>query len=492
MGHTYMEDIPADAPEFNYDLVAEALVPLLSQKSTGATVVGIHGPWGAGKTTLMRAIERKLRAKFDDRQNVFVQFNAWKYQERQALWRALILRVLGELRGRGADPKKLEELEASLYRSFAVEEKGEWKLNWRTLVVEVFGILLSVVKLDFVADAVRASTGFFGRLLLGSGGKKEEGGAALDEKRVEKLASVLERTTVERQVVQVQSIEQFLEKFAGLIEPAAGGGRRVFVFIDDLDRCLPESALEIFEAIKLFLDAPGCGYVVALDRDVIRKGLAVRYAQQAKDGGGGLFVDPDEYIEKTISVSYDLPRLSAADARAIIRKFDLPAGIKLNDQHEQLILRALGPNPRRVKRFMNTLSVQLRLARLAKDAGEPIDEALVSFAADESPKRFSYFLKLALLSYKYSGLFSLALKDPALLRRLQVLSNTYWRDAKSDEAAARRARNEGLTNEPALLLGLRTEEEFWELMAEGPSVLDDFELTSGLLSWFRQTTVAAN
>lgn len=492
MGHTYLEDIPAKAPEFNYNLVAKALTPLLSQESTGATVVGIHGPWGAGKTTLMRALERELKIKFDDKHHVFVQFNAWKYQERQALWRALILRVLGELRNHGADKEKLEELEASLYRSFAVEEKGPWKVNWRTLIVELLGILLSVVKLDFVANALRQSTGFFGRLLTwSSGGKKkdDEKGSVVDEKRVEKLASVLERTTVERQVVQVQSIEQFLDKFAELLKPTDDSGRRVFVFIDDLDRCLPESALEIFEAIKLFLDAPGCGYVVALDRDVIRKGLAVRYSQQAKDGGG-LFVDPDEYIEKTISVSYDLPRLSASDARTIIKGFDLP--IALNEQHEQLILLALGPNPRRVKRFMNTLSVQLQLAKLAKDAGEAIDEALISFATDAAPARFNYFLKLALLAYKYSGLFSLALKDPSLLQRLQRLSNEYGGTVKQDPAKARSVRNEALANEPALLFGLKTEEEFWQLMAASPSVLDDFDLTTQLLSWFRQTKATSN
>jgi hypothetical protein len=172
MGHTYLEDIPADAPEFNYTLVAKALAPLFSQESTGATVVGIHGPWGTGKTTLMRSRERELKTKFDDAQHVFIQFNAWKYQERQALWRALILRVLGELRNHGADTDTLEELEASLYRSFAVEEKGPWKVNWRTLIVELLGVLLSVVKLDFVATALKESGGFIGKLLTWGGGAR--------------------------------------------------------------------------------------------------------------------------------------------------------------------------------------------------------------------------------------------------------------------------------------------------------------------------------
>jgi len=486
MPATYLEDIPSDQPTFNYDLVAQALTPVLSRKSTGAAVVGLHGQWGSGKTTLMRAIERELRKQFADGTAVFIDFNAWKYQERQALWRALILRVLGELRNSGADKENLDELEASLYRSFAVEEKGPWKVNWRTLIVEFIGILLSVVKLDFVGRALKESTGFLGRLFAWGGEKEgEKEKSPIDSARVEKLASVLERTTIQRQVVQVQSIEQFLKKFDDLINRSAEKNRRVFVFVDDLDRCLPESALEIFEAIKLFLDAPGCGYVLALDRDVIRKGLAVRYTQQSRDGTG-LFIDPDEYIEKTISVSYDLPRLSKVDVRHIIDEYQLP--VKLDDLHVQLLIKGLGSNPRRIKRFMNTLSIQLNLAKLVKDGGGMIDDSLISCAGVPAARRFDYFLKLALLQYKYSGLFSIAVRDPGVLNRLQQLSIGYEGEVGKDPAAARSNRNKSLDQEPALLWSLKTEEEFWLLMAESPSLLDDFPLTIQFLTWFRRTT----
>ncbi len=482
---SYLEDIPADKPAFDYELIAQALTPVLSRKSSGAAVVGIHGQWGSGKTTLMQTLERHLRQKFAASDAVFIRFNAWKYQERQALWRALILRVLGALRDSNADKKTLDELEASLYRSFAVEEKGPWKINWRTLIVEVFGILLSLIKLDFVAQALKESTGFFGRILTwGSDKKDDKETTPLDPERVEKLASVLERTTVQRQVVQVQSIEQFLDKFDALINQPNDAQRRLFVFIDDLDRCLPESALEIFEAIKLFLDAPGCAYVVALDRDVIRKGLAVRYTQQARDGAG-LFIDPDEYIEKTISVSYDLPKLSTADLRSIINEYQLP--FKLDDRHIQILIKGLGANARRIKRFMNMLSIQLNLAQLVKAGGGLIDGSLISLPDELIARRFDYFLKLALLQYKYSGLFSIAVRDPGVLNRLQQLSNTYADDVKNDPAQARVKRNTALDYEPALLLSLKTEEEFWQFLAEPPSLLDNFALTTEFLTWFRRT-----
>ena len=74
-----------------------------------------------------------------------------------------------------------------------------------------------------------------------------------------------------------------------------------------------------------------------------------------------------------------------------------------------------------------------------------------------------------------------------MLERLQRLSNTYAGAVGKDPANARKTRNAAVDNEPALLQGLKTDEEFWQLMAAPPSLLDDFALTKHLLGWFRQT-----
>ncbi len=355
----FLEDFPASAARFDFDLISRALVPLLEQPTEGALVLGIHGPWGSGKTTLLQSIRQALGQGQGTAAPVFVDFNAWKYHEREALWRALILRVLAELSDltdEGTpEAADLDELKRSLYRAFVVQEKGPWKVNWQSVITEIITIGLSVIHLDFVGKALAGSFSWVTKLF------KKKDGDGLDEKSLEQLGSLLERTTTERQVDQVQSIEQFVGKFRDVVRKLQQD-RRVYVLIDDLDRCLPEDALDIFESIKLFLDAPGCVFLVALDRDVIRKGLRLRYGSQSDSE---LLVDPDEYIEKTISISYDLPRLSSTDARSIIDEFTLP--ITLSDIHKTLVITGLGTNPRRTKRFMNTLSFQLQLAALAYD-----------------------------------------------------------------------------------------------------------------------------
>ena len=486
MNLTYLEDIPTETPKFDFDLVAKALSSLLLQPSKNAVVLGIHGAWGSGKTTLMQSLRHELESDLPQDQRVFIDFNAWKFQDRQALWRALILHMLAELHEHGGDKAKIEELEQSLYRAFAVEEKGPWTINWRAVIVEIIGILLSILKLDFVANSIKNSTGLLGRLFIKSKNRddkniKENEGFIIDSERVDRLSSMLERTSVERHVLQVQSIEQFLNQFRKLINQLTQDGRQVFVFIDDLDRCLPDSALEIFESIKLFLDAPGCRYVVALDRGVIQKGLAVKYAQSGDIAMDQIFIDPDEYIEKTISVSYDLPRLSSADVIQLIEEFQLP--ITLDEKHKNLIIAGLGSNPRRVKRFMNTLAIQLRLAEVAKEAGLSVHEWLVT---NSQPRFFDFFLKLLLIAYRHSGVFTIVLEDPELLERLQRVSNSFEQLRKDDGPdTARKKRKDALSGELPIVQALQSDEEFWRLMAEKPSMLGDPSIIPQLRSWFR-------
>lgn len=66
--------------------------------------------------------------------------------------------------------------------------------------------------------------------------------------------------------------------------------------IDDLDCCLPEKAVQLLESIKLFLDVPGCGFVLALDEEVIERSIAHRYRDY---GTKSTPITGHEYLEKT-------------------------------------------------------------------------------------------------------------------------------------------------------------------------------------------------
>ena len=65
---------------------APALKEILLEGQTPITV-GVFGPWGSGKTSLLRMIMEKIDEKAQKNIRT-VWFTAWKYTHTGALWRA--------------------------------------------------------------------------------------------------------------------------------------------------------------------------------------------------------------------------------------------------------------------------------------------------------------------------------------------------------------------------------------------------------------------
>jgi len=125
--------------------------------------------------------------------------------------------------------------------------------------------------------------------------------------------------------------------------------RRLVVFVDDLDRCLPDKAIQVLEAIKLFVDAPDCIFVLGLDQEAIERAVQKRYLGEVK---------AHEYLEKIVQVPFILPPIEDEPMRAYVRSL-APA---LPDARcADVFCQGLAPNPRQVKR---TLNIYLLLSRL--------------------------------------------------------------------------------------------------------------------------------
>jgi hypothetical protein len=458
-------DWPEHSPSFGFKTIAQALAGLLAQpqQSPSAFVLGLHGPWGSGKSTLMDAIATEIRAT--DRDAIFIPFNAWKYQNREVLWRALIVRVLDTLRdelGRWEEPartqKKSEiaELERSLYASFTVRETGALKVDWTGLATETILTVMRVAAGGLVGGLI----GQAGKALRTFFDSKDKGGSDKDvADSVQRAAGILHREVVERSVNQVKDLDQFLKRYQDLTKALGDTDVRIYVLIDDLDRCLPDEALTIFEAIKLFLDAPECRYIVAIDRSMIRSGLGVRYKDTPEA------VDPDEYIEKTISLSFDLPQLQLSHARVLLEASGLRSIAEtVNDPWHDAIIAALGTNPRRIKRVANTLRV---MRALATHGGKTLDET-----------GSKLLLKMGLIAYRSSAAFDQMRRDPKLGAKLQDLANR-------GRGGAAVSATETSAVLPKHLKSLAEDNGFWALLRMEPD-LTEANLRQGA-AWFPAT-----
>ena len=109
-----------------------------------------------------------------------------------------------------------------------------------------------------------------------------------------------------------RNIRDFRKDFALLLEKA--DIKRLVVFIDDLDRCLPENIIETLEAIKLFLFVPGTAFVIGADERLVQYAVRQRFPELP---GPEAEVGRD-YLEKLIQIPIRLPALNAAELESYL------------------------------------------------------------------------------------------------------------------------------------------------------------------------------
>ena len=136
----------------------------------------------------------------------------------------------------------------------------------------------------------------------------------------------------------------------------SGEGRRVVIFVDDLDRIRPVRALELLEAIKNFIDVRACVFVIALDYEVVQRGMLEKLGHELQKTCGKAFYD------KMIQLPFIVPTASYKLDDYIVdlmQKAGLPCENEdgYDAQSRQFFFDitrfTVGRNPRSIKRVIN-------------------------------------------------------------------------------------------------------------------------------------------
>ncbi len=176
--------------------------------------------------------------------------------------------------------------------------------------------------------------------------------------------------------------------------------RRVVIFVDDLDRIRPMMALELLEAIKNFIDVPGCVFVMTLDYEVVQRGMREKLGLDLQKTSGKAFFD------KMIQLPFVVPTTSYKLDEYIVdllRKAGLPCIVndKCDAESSQFFLDitrfTVGRNPRSIKRVVNYTNLLERIhnhnsGRETTDGECKILFALVSMQI-AWPELFQYFIR---------------------------------------------------------------------------------------------------
>ena len=146
--------------------------------------------------------------------------------------------------------------------------------------------------------------------------------------------------------------------------------KEILVFIDDLDRCIPEFALEFLENMRYFFSVDKIIFVIALDEKIIDIALQKRYGSNSR-------IKPRAYLEKFIDFFIRLPNYEVKNIKEYLHflikeKYQLdkikrgPDSslweeiINLAEKIPALSKSSLLTNPRKVDRIIKTLTMLIQ------------------------------------------------------------------------------------------------------------------------------------
>lgn len=286
----------------NFGVVADACASLL-QRAQGAPIsIGVSGGWGVGKTSLVKMIAARLSAVKVPGENkyVVVTFNPWLYQDFEGA-RSALLQIVGDevLRQAASDEALLKKAKRLLQR-----------INLLRLVQmggEAAVTIATGVPVGAIGRAIATVTGLFGS---SDGDEKSEGDGKGEEdgaKGSEGAGSLLKAAEPVSLPSEIQAFRDALEELLEELKIT------LVVFVDDLDRCLPKTAISTLESIRLLLFLKRSAFVVAADNDFIRGAVRVHFE------GTGITSDiATNYFDKLIQVPLHVPRLGVNEAKAYL------------------------------------------------------------------------------------------------------------------------------------------------------------------------------
>jgi hypothetical protein len=334
---------------------------LLNEETKPPLTLSIEGEWGSGKSSFMKQLEKYLREEGKQRT---VWFNAWRHDKAEAVWAAFALSFIKQI----STPQDYKDLPRAIkgycklqYLRFN-REKGLFEVI-KALPLILFVIctaiaipfILAIYGVEGITELVRATTSqdVLGeriqaafKLLFTVGGLTLSGTGVIAGIRSlfgnfqkllvspkNNLIKYLEAPDYKKQSA---FIEEFHEDFAKIVDAYIGDGK-VFVFIDDLDRCEHPKSADLMQAINLMIaDDPSVVFILGMDREKVAASLAVKYESiLAYLPSETPEIDPDilarrsaskglaygyTFIEKFVQLPFQVPQPSQADFERFFAK----------------------------------------------------------------------------------------------------------------------------------------------------------------------------
>ena len=397
---TIIPDNETDIDLLYYEAISRTVVELISSASEEPLTIGVHGDWGAGKSSILKMLEKSYS---EQDETLCIRFNGWLFQGFEDTKAVLIETIVEELKQRRALTGK------ALDKAKSILKRVDLMKVARKAGGLAFTVATGLPTIDQAKEIISGAKSLFGD------------GQAIDAEGVESFLAEASDYFKEAEPESIPTqIHAFREEFQELLSLAQID--RLIVVVDDLDRCLPETAIETLEAIRLFLFVPGAAFVIAADEAMIEYAVKKHFPDLPLAVGPSSYAR--NYLEKLIQVPFRLPPLGYVETRTYITLLnvgcylepndpafvklieltkdvlkrpwggdgfdretitaalgtvppEIEAALQLADQIAPLLTEGSRGNPRQIKRFLNTMNLRLAIAK-QRGIGDDVNAAVLA------------------------------------------------------------------------------------------------------------------
>lgn len=308
LGEKYMwNDIETTTDYLHFSVISKTVAELIVESGDNPISIGVSGSWGVGKSSMVKMIGKDLNEQYsNDNEYIFLDFNAWLYQgyedAKSALLQSVTMKLTEEMK-----KKKIDNNGSFGKKVKRFLKKVNWFQISKLALPLLTGLIPGATSVGVIArfaNAIKNS--------LDNRDKKAENSELINTS-FDELTSELEGLLKEDEEMaepMTKQIEEIRNEFEEILEQL---NVKLVVLVDDLDRCLPETAISTLEAMRLLLFVKRTAFIIAADEQMIRNGVRAHF--NGVELSDGLVTS---YFDKLIQVPIKIPHLGIAEVKVYI------------------------------------------------------------------------------------------------------------------------------------------------------------------------------
>lgn len=358
----------------NFDYLIDAVESIAMDAKLTPSTIGVYGDWGSGKSSLMQMVEEKIKAEHKE-DACCIRFNGWLFEGYEDAKTAFCGSILDALRTEKTIPAQVKTRITKLLK----------KVDGKKILMKGGSVALDILLTGGLGSITYLTIDAITNAL------KDKLSNATSDDIKEVLKGVLTENK-NQSTSNRNDIKIFQEEFKKILDESKI--EHLVIFVDELDRCTPDTVLDIFAAMRLFLFVEKTSFIIGADSRLIDYAIKTRYQNIP---GNDLDISK-EYLEKLVQYPVTIPKLDELELERYLTCLLLETEIediaecirgevlyepinqdnlisKHGEKEEQikealLLSRIVSPilaarlngNPRQCNRFLNTLFMRVQMA----------------------------------------------------------------------------------------------------------------------------------